>query len=300
MDILTLSSLEDLRRECIKNPFLIKKNFKELIEELDLKLIKVSCYENFKLDTLKYNSDEKQNNKYDEENCITIFEALNSLSRAQATDERLWVTLCFGQYSKYTKSRWPIKEIEVEIDRIEEDKKANGVLKKELDESYKAKEIDYEEYTKREEIVKNNEESLVYILYKEKQKLRKHVKSHWFATSVRGRSRDNAISRLWWMAELANSADKTDYKTKLNQILFNSDYRANLLERTTTASSGKLLACITEISHEAFNNNIKYERSKFRNFMKTVDLVGKRTSLPSLSPDELKKILTPHYDDAYK
>ena len=298
MDILTLSSLEVLRTACIKNPLLIEKNFKELIDELDLKLMKVLCYENLKIDTLKYNSDEKQNNKYDEENCITIFEGLNSLSRAQATDERLWVTLCFGQYSKYTKSRWPIKKFKEEIDRIEKEKGIYDDLKKDLDESYKANKIDSEGYTKEEKIFKNAKKILETNLKKEKQKLRKHVKSHWFATSVRGRLRDNAISRLWWMAELANSADKTDYKTKLNQILFNSDYRANLLERTTTASSAKLLACITEISHE--DSDIKFERSNFRNFMRTVDLVGKRTSLPSLSPGELKKILKPLYDDAYK
>lgn len=300
MDILTLSSLEDLRTACIKNPLLIEKNFKELIRELDLKLMKVSCYENLKIDTLKYNSDEKQNNKYDEENCITIFEGLNSLSRAQATDERLWVTLCFGQYSKYTKSRWPIKKFKEEIDRIEKEKSECDDLKKDLDEDYKANKIDSEGYTEGEKFLKNAKEELKTNLEDEEQKLIKHVQSHWFATSVRVRSRDNAISRLWWMAELAYSSDKTDYKTKLSQILFNSDYRANLLERTTTASSAKLLACILEISNEAYKNNIKFERSKFRDFMKTVDLVGKRTSLPSLSPDKLKKILKPLYDDAYK
>lgn len=285
MEVLSTKSLVKLKKACKENPWLIEKSLKELINEFELNLISEPSYGSFKLNSLKISSDSEQSNKYELENCITIFESLKSLSPSQATDERLWATLCFGTYSEYTKSRWPIK---TNRDEFEQNNKDLAFYRAE-----------------NEETEKNHPEkkTIVEEIKSLKKKIKppiNHVKTHWFAKSNRERYRDNSVARLWWMAHLAQKANKTEYKSVLRIILFNSDYRANLLERTTTASSAKLLACVTEISYEAFKNNKKYERSKFRNFMKTVDLVGKRTSLPSLSPDKLKEILTPLYDDAYK
>ena len=57
---------------------------------------------------------------------------------------------------------------------------------------------------------------------------------------------------------------------------------------------------ILSISQDAFANDVPFNRDKFREFMKSVDLLGKRTSLPSLTINELKEVLKPLYDEAYK
>jgi hypothetical protein len=51
----------------------------------------------------------KQSENMDSKNCQTILEILPKLTPAQATDERLWVTLCFGKYAAYVKERWPFR-----------------------------------------------------------------------------------------------------------------------------------------------------------------------------------------------
>ena len=45
--------------------------------------------------------------KNDYTNSGLIFQSLKNLSPADATDERLWTTLCFNQYKEYNLLRWP-------------------------------------------------------------------------------------------------------------------------------------------------------------------------------------------------
>ncbi len=127
-----------------------------------------------------------------------------------------------------------------------------------------------------------------------------HVQEHWFARTARNRLRDNAIARLWWMAHIAQRVPDASYEEVLKTLFFNSDYRSSLLERNSSANAINVVICILNISQKAFSDGIEFERIKFREFMKSVDFIGKRTSLPSLSLKQLEELLTPHYYEAYK
>lgn len=61
---------------------------------------------------LKLDSDEiksKLNPKSDSESAILIYESLKDLNLINASDKRLWTTLCHQQFMKYVQDRWPLK-----------------------------------------------------------------------------------------------------------------------------------------------------------------------------------------------
>lgn len=126
-----------------------------------------------------------------------------------------------------------------------------------------------------------------------------HILNHWFAKTGRNRMRDNAIGRLWWVAHVASRVPDISIDEVLKTLLDDSDYRQNLLDRTSSANSANVVAAILSISKEASDNGIDFEREKFRAFMKKVDFVGRRTALPSMSVNDLKALLSPIYNDAY-
>jgi len=47
---------------------------------------------------------------YDFENTKIIYDALKGLSLTQASDERLWASLCHTTFWKYMRSRWPVED----------------------------------------------------------------------------------------------------------------------------------------------------------------------------------------------
>lgn len=51
---------------------------------------------------------------FDKENSIAVFQALDFLTPALASDERVWVTLTFSNYQEYTKARWATSSHQVE------------------------------------------------------------------------------------------------------------------------------------------------------------------------------------------
>lgn len=241
MDVLSTESLEKLRRESQSDPELIKTDFETLQDKFNLVMVPFNA-DIGSLVTLELPEGQTQEKNKDLENCKLLGESFSDLSAAEATDERLWTTLCFRDYSKYAKRRWPLEKAKTPP---------------------------------------------------------KHVQNHWFAETNRNRMRDNAISRLWWMAHIAKRADKTNIDKVLETLFFNSDYRSNLLERNSSANSINVVVSILSISQKAFDEGIIFDRDKFRTFMKKVDLIGKRTSLPSLSPLDLEELLLPVYDEAY-
>lgn len=171
-----------------------------------------------------------------------LSESLSGLSVAEATDERLWVTLCFRDYSEYVKKRWPLRK-DVTLAR--------------------------------------------------------HVQTHWFVKGSRERMRDNAISRLWWMAHITEQVPEINADDVLRTLFFNNDYRKRLMESNSSTNSINVLGSILSISQKAFDKGIKYNREKFLTFMRRVDLISKRTSLPSLGSLDLNALLLPIYCEAY-
>ena len=73
-----------------------------------------------------------------------------------------------------------------------------------------------------------------------KDAMARYVRDHWFVAGARGFYRDNGVSRLWWMGKiLTNIARETDLApSTVGQLLLRrADVRANLIERSSTASN---------------------------------------------------------------
>lgn len=242
MEVLSTESVEKLRASCKEEPSIIAKDFEELEHDLNLILIPFNFENNTEIDLTLPTGFTQETNK-DLENCKLVGEALKSLTPAQATDERLWVTLCFRDFRDYALARWPLERAKTEVN---------------------------------------------------------HVQDHWFARTSRNRMRDNAVSRLWWMSYIASRVENSTLDEVLRTLFFNSDYRSNLLERNSSANAINVVVSILSISQTAFDNGIEFDRDKFRSFMKKVDFIGKRTSLPSLSPEELNSLLSPMYAESYE
>lgn len=71
------------------------------------------------------------------------------------------------------------------------------------------------------------------------EKAVKHVKTHFFCIGARGIERDNAISRLWWMAYLCDRTPELSLEEALTYFLYQSDVRANIVERPTTSRTSR-------------------------------------------------------------
>jgi len=107
MKVLTTESLETLRWAVAKNPSLVEKELSELIDGLNLNVIEFNAKIEINGTLLLPEGITQETNK-DTENCMTISKVISGLNPSQATDERLWVTLCFDQFSEYSNRRWPL------------------------------------------------------------------------------------------------------------------------------------------------------------------------------------------------
>jgi hypothetical protein len=102
-----------------------------------------------------------------------------------------------------------------------------------------------------------------------------HIKNHFFAVGARGFERDNAASRLWWMAFLCNRVSDLPINDALESLLYQYDVRANIIERPTTAQSLYLFSAILKKLNESYKSDKKlFEREKFREVMKQLNLRG--------------------------
>ncbi|MDB2602826.1 DUF6339 family protein [Gammaproteobacteria bacterium] len=115
----------------------------------------------------------------------------------------------------------------------------------------------------------------------------KHLLNHWFAKGTRALMRDHAISRLWWYQRLCERMNTDSKEETLKMLLFNSDYRSSMLERNTTSAISEVVSVIVEITHEYKSKGVQYNRDKFRDFMKELDLIAGRSHLAVLSRHQL-------------
>jgi len=242
MKVISTESMERLRARCKIQPDIILQDFEDLSDEIGLSKVDVDISSGDVTELCLPEGQYQETNK-DIENCKLLAEMFQTLTPVQATDERLWVTLCFDQFAEYARRRWPLEKA------------------KSLPET--------------------------------------HVANHWFAKTSRNRMRDNAISRLWWMAHIANRVSDVDVDEVLKTLCFNSDYRSSLLERDSSANATNVVIGILKISQEAFDDGVGFSRVKFRTFMKSVDQIGKRTALASLDVGDVVQVLKPAYDEAY-
>lgn len=243
LQVLKTESVQKLRRLVLATPEVIEEPLDQLAEEHSLSFVQST----YLIDTtvsLLMPAGVSQELNNDSENCSRVLSALPSLDPANATDERLWVTLSFGNFSSYLRERWQFR---------------------------------------------NSKED----------KLSKHVLNHWFASGVRGRMRDNGISRLWWMGYIARKVPGMSMQQVYDLLYANSDYRSTLLERNSSANSMNVLTAVLTVSQVAFESGVPYNRLSFREFMKSVNFLGGRRNLAAMTHDSLVELLTPVYEKAY-
>lgn len=124
------------------------------------------------------------------------------------------------------------------------------------------------------------------------KKAEKHIRTHFFCSGARGIERDNAASRLWWMASLCNRCSDMPLEESLACFLYQSDVRANIIERPTTSQNVRIFNAILQRLHDSLSSDkALYGREKFRLFMKNLNLQGGVKLLAALPDAQIKEIL---------
>lgn len=121
-----------------------------------------------------------------------------------------------------------------------------------------------------------------------------HIRKHFFAIGTRGIERDNAASRLWWMAALCSRVDGITLDESLTAFLYQYDVRANIIERPTTSQSIPVFSAVIRKLHQSYKGDeakALFERARFRSLMKELNLRGGVKLLGALSEAEIGSIV---------
>ena len=103
----------------------------------------------------------------------------------------------------------------------------------------------------------------------------KFIKDHFFCIANRGVQRNNAASRLWWLAALCNRTQGLSLEEALTTLVHKSDVRASIVERPTTSQCLNIFSAILRKLHESYHADKKlFERSLMREAMKKLNLAG--------------------------
>ena len=121
-----------------------------------------------------------------------------------------------------------------------------------------------------------------------------HIENHFFGKTLRGRERDNAASRLWWFHHVASRTQGLGTAKALEILLFQSDVRANLLERPTTAQSVSIFSAVmAKLAGSYVGKKNLFKRETFRALMIKLNGVGGYNLLDV----KTKKMIEQYLDD---
>lgn len=120
-----------------------------------------------------------------------------------------------------------------------------------------------------------------------------HIRKHFFARGSRGIERDNVAARLWWMAAVCKKVEGLSLEQALTALLFQSDVRANIIERPSTSQNAHLLSALIRELYDSYKGDrTLFEREKFRSLMKRLNLEGGVLLLDVLDDDSLQELVT--------
>jgi hypothetical protein len=118
---------------------------------------------------------------------------------------------------------------------------------------------------------------------------KKLIDDHFFAAKLTTRRDDNAISRLWWNAYIANLANPDPALPALRVILQKADIRSNFVERSMTASRPTLTAGMVRIMQR--EASITAREDNFRAFMRSVNKLGGGIVFEAMSSPEIDRFM---------
>lgn len=107
--VLNTESVQKLRRVVLSTPEIINEALDDLSDKYSLSFVPSTYVINDEVSLLLPIGISQEQN-HDSDNCRRILEVLPTISPANATDERLWVTLCFGRFSSYVRERWQFRD----------------------------------------------------------------------------------------------------------------------------------------------------------------------------------------------
>ena len=126
----------------------------------------------------------------------------------------------------------------------------------------------------------------------DKEKRQKIILSHFFVSGIRGMVRDNAVSRLWWMAHVCNRMKDCKLADALGALLLKEDARKEIMERATFCRSEPIFNSLMNFMLRSFNGNQQlHERKNFRQLSKELNRVGGVRVLDSLEPPRLDGLI---------
>lgn len=118
------------------------------------------------------------------------------------------------------------------------------------------------------------------------------IRAHFFGKGIRGMVRDNAISRLWWMAFVCSRLKKHSLIKSLEALLYKEDVRKEIMERATFSRSVPIFKSIMKFMLLSYENNKElHERENFRNMSKQINRIGGMRVLDALEEDDLNKLI---------
>lgn len=121
------------------------------------------------------------------------------------------------------------------------------------------------------------------------EKLADEIRKHFFASTLTGCRDDHAISRLWWNHHIAKQIMPENPARALKVILARADIRLNFLERPGLAARpllGRGIVCALER-----NDVLVKQEDPFRNFMKTLNLLGAGIAFEVWSDDAINRFM---------
>jgi hypothetical protein len=123
-----------------------------------------------------------------------------------------------------------------------------------------------------------------------KADIKKLLELHFYVSGSRDRWRNQAISRLWWQARYATYISPENPKLTLAILMSNSDLVAQVLGRPTISTANNVGAAVIKVCLQGFTGEGAkgWNRSRFRDFLKQVDLLSGRKLLNFLPSEELE------------
>jgi hypothetical protein len=119
-----------------------------------------------------------------------------------------------------------------------------------------------------------------------------HVRAHFFAREQRQIERDNAASRLWWMAHLCGRVKGLRLSDSLRVFLYRTDVRASIIERPTVSQNLNLFSMIIRRLQDSYVGHKRlFERNTFRKLMQEINSIGGAQLLDAMTEEEIGDII---------
>lgn len=241
MRVLSSGSLEQLRNIVREDEKFVLEPLEDLVARYSLTMVgsDLELPKSFKL---LPPVNESWSGNMDRENAGLILNLLPGLSRANATDERFWVTLAFREALEYSVLRWGGDNCD-----------------------------------------------------------NKTILNHWFAPSSRAKWRDHSISRLWYVSSFASSLEGISHADALNVLYSNSELLNSFLGRPRTTASNRVASKLIGLLHQNRDEsgNVIFDRIKFRELMKELDLRSGMTLLNALEESDFRSFFSEIFETHY-